>query len=414
MAIRQWKPKPLIVTPEDTIDQRRAGRYVCTATWGSIEEADKAHDTPVRIHNAHPLHDGLLSRVGWWGHQVVGHVGVLRVPVRLGRAVLETAGIGGVCADPRARNHGIASTLLRDALQASRQAGLCFSTLFGIRDFYHRFGYVPAWAKHTMTAKVDDLPAVPRWRVRRARRADVPRMLALYNCLYGTWDGSSVREARLFLRRKNDVSLVLRGPGKGDWAYAIFRTGKMQETEQLWLIEAGGTGKDWPDAVLHEAARQAAKAKKDSITFALPPQHPVCRRLTFRNATATVEYFRNGDAMAAVLEFSGLARAMAPEWSYRIQQAGLRIPREGLGIRFRDEYYRWWPDRADGRTERLTRLPQPLDAEFNDALARLVMGYGEPEEILRNYSMRAKDRALPVVRTIFPARGNGLSPLDHF
>ncbi len=413
MAVRQWKPKPLTITPEDTIEQRRAGRYVCTATWGSIEEADKGRNNPVRPRSAHPLHDGQLSRVGWWGEQVVGHVGVLRMQVRLGAALLEFAGIAGVCADPRARKQGIASELMKDSLVACREAGLSFSILFGIHNFYHRFGFVPAWPAHSMTAKVQDLPEAPRWPVRKAVKADVPKMLEHYDRLYGRTDGSAVRHPRLFLRRKNDVCVILRGGRRDEWAYAIFRT-RQWESKGLYLIEAGGTGADWPSAVLHEAVRYAGKVKQENVIFALPAQHPLCRLLTFRNATARTEHCRNGAAMGAVLDFPGLAKAMAPEWSSRIRQAGLRVPQKGLSVRFGKECCRWWPDRKDGRTERLPRMTRPLDIAFNDAMARLVMGYGEPDEILHNYGMRVKETALPIVRAIFPARQCAYSPVDHF
>jgi len=414
MAIRQWKPKPLVITPEDTIEQRRAGRYVCTATWGSIEEADKGRNKPVRVRNAHPWHDGKLSRVGWWGEQVVGHVGVLRVPVRLGAAVLEMAGIAGVCADPRARNRGIASALMRDALGASKEAGLCFSLLFGIPNFYHRFGFVPAWPKHTIVAKAEDLPDTPRWRARKARKSDAPKMLAHYNGLYGRIDGSAVRHPRLFLRGTRDVRLILTGPRRDDWAYVVFRKVKWEEQEHLQLIEACGTGAGWLAAVMREAARRAQEAKEEGVLFRLPPMHPICRQMIFRNAAAKTEYYRNEGAMVAVLDFAGLARAMAPEWSRLIRTAGARVPRGGLVVRFRDEGYRWWPDRVDGRTERLSRVPDPFDVEFNDALARLVLGYGEFEEIVRAYGMRAGDATLPILRAVFPARPNGFSPVDHF
>lgn len=414
MAIRQWKPKPLAITPEDTIEQRRGGRYVCTTAWGSIEKADKGLHNPVRPRNAHPLHDGQLSRVGWWREQVVGHVGVLRMQVRLGSARLAFAGIAGVCADPRARNRGIASDLMKDSLVASRQAGLSFSVLFGIHNFYHRFGFVPAWAKHTITAKVGDLPGTPHWRARKAGKADVPKMFEHYERLYGAMDGSAVREPRLFLRRKKDAVFILQGPHKADWAYAVFRTPMGDGGGLLHLLEASGNGADWPEAVLHQAARHAGKVQQEEVTFALPAAHPVCWQMTFRNATAKIEYARNGAAMAAVLDFAGLARAMAPEWCRLASTAGTPVPREGLAIRLRDEYYRWWPNRADGRTEQMSAMPRKIDVEFNDALARLVMGYGEPDEILHHYGMRVKEIALPIVRAIFPARQCAFSPVDYF
>ncbi len=362
-AIRQWKPKPLRITSTESLDEFRASAYVCTATWGGIADADKLDMKKVRLKNQHPLRDGAVSRLGWWGDQVVGNVTVLRVPVRLGAAVLETAGIAGVCADPRARKRGIASALMRDSLAASKDAGLCFSLLFGIDDFYHRFGFVPAWAEHSITVKAEELSGMPHWRVRKAAKADLPRMLEQYNRLYGPIDGSCVRHPRVFQRRKKAATMILRGPGRGDWAYAIFWMGKSEGDPRPHLLEAAGAGADWPNAVLHETSRYAATADHDQVVVALPAFHPVCRRLTFRSAVGKVNYVRNGAAMGAVLDFAGLARAMAPEWCRRIREARLTVPGQGLGVRFRDEYYRWWPDRKDGRTERLARMPRPLDIE---------------------------------------------------
>jgi predicted N-acetyltransferase YhbS len=414
MAIRQWKPQPLRITAAQGIEEFRASSYVCTATWGSIAEADKMDLKKVRLKNQHPLRDGALSRLGWWGDRVVGNVTVLRVPVRLGSVVLETAGIAGVCADPRARKQGIASALMPEALKASKEAGLCFSLLFGIDNFYHRFGFVPAWADHEMRVKPEELPGSPRWKTRKAGKGDVPRMMEYYNRLYGGWDGSCVRDPAIFLRGKNNIFLVLRGPRTGDWAYAILRAVQWEDRDHLRLIEAAGTGADWPDAVLCETAHYARKVERDSVIIRMPVSHPVCRPLTFRNATGRTNYVRNGAAMGAVLDFAGLARTMAPEWCRRIGEAGLAVPREGLAIRFREEHYRWWPDRADGRAERLERAAARMDMEFNDALARLVMGHGEPEEIVRHYAMRVRPEALPIVRAIFPARSNAFSALDHF
>lgn len=232
----------------------------------------------------------------------------------------------------RSRSRTAPIDLMKDSLVASRQAGLSFSVLFGIHNFYHRFGFVPAWAKHTITAKVGDLPGTPHWRARKAGKADVPKMFEHYERLYGAMDGSAVREPRLFLRRKKDAVFILQGPHKADWAYAVFRTPMGDGGGLLHLLEASGNGADWPEAVLHQAARHAGKVQQEEVTFALPAAHPVCWQMTFRNATAKIEYARNGAAMAAVLDFAGLARAMAPEWCRLASTAGTPVPREGLAI----------------------------------------------------------------------------------
>ncbi len=83
-------------------------------------------------------------------------------------------------------------------------------------------------------------------------------------------------------------------------------------------------------------------------------------------------------------------------------------------MRFRDEAYRWWPDRVDGKTERLARVPAKVDVQFNDALARLVMGYGAPEATMSHYGMQAKGTALPAIRAMFAERQIGFSWVDFF
>lgn len=417
MAIRPFKPKPLVITPEDTLEQRRAGRYVCTATWGSIEEAEKGKSHPYRMRNAHPMHDGRLSRLGWWGSRVVGHVGVLRIPLRLGRVTLMAAGIAGVCADPRARKQGIASVLLKDSLEASKRAGLSFSMLFGIPGFYHRFGFVPAFPGHRVlffTDTLKDWPEMPRWRARKARPADVPRMLEEYSRLYGVVDGTLERNPRIFLRRKRDGYLILQGPKKGDWAYVIHRKAKIDDVDLLEVIEAAGRGRNWETAVLAWAAGQAAKIEKDRLSLYLPAQHPICWQMIFCNAIDRTEHASNAAAMVAVLDFASLAREMGPEWSARIADARVKVPKDGLLVRFSGDAYRWWPNRRDGRAEQLARAPRQVDAEFNDALGRLVMGYGQPDAVMQRYGVRAKEHALPVLRAIFAERQLGFSPVDFF
>ncbi len=240
----------------------------------------------------------------------MGHVGVIRIPVRLGRAVLTVAGIAAVATDPRARNHGIASVLLKEALEASKRAGLSFSLLFGIPDFYHRFGFVPAWPKHTATANVEELPSTSRWRARKARVADLAKMRQMYKKVYGPIDGTVPRDPRMFFFRKHDQRTILQGPARGDWAYVFSRMIKIDGTEQLHVSEAAGTGGDWPAAVMAWAARHAIKIGKQEVIFRLPAEHPICTNITFCNATVRTEHYRNRSAMVAVLDFAQLARQM--------------------------------------------------------------------------------------------------------
>lgn len=417
MALGRWKPQPLVITPEQTLAQRKAGRFICTATWGSMADAEKGRNRPYRMSEAHPLHDGTASRLGWWGDKVTGHVGVLRVTLRLGRATIQVAGIAAVCADPRARNQGIASTLLLDALMAATKAGLSLSLLFGIPGFYHRFGFVPVFPSHTaifLLSSRKNLPAIKRWRRRKAGPADLPMMLDLYNRVYGSMDCTAVRNPHCFLRRKSDIKIILQGPRKSDHAYAVLRITKKDGVEELLLLEAAGQGDDWLTAVIHEAMRQTDNRKLDRLTLGLPSEHPLSKEMIFCNSIDKTEHAANAAAMAAVLDFPALARQMAPEWSACIADAGVKVPKEGIRVRVGNEVYRWWPDRADGLTEPMPASSKRVDAQFGDTLARLVFGYGTADSIINHYGMRVSPAVRPILHAIFPERQCGFSRLDHF
>jgi len=411
---RRWKPRSLSVTPVESLEQIRAAWYVITAGFNSLEAADALDLRSTRRPPEHPCYDGSLSRLGWWGQRPVGHVGVIRLTLRLGRARLPFAGIAAVCTDPRARGNGVASALMKDVLRASRQAGLPFSLLFGIPDFYHRFGFVPAWPGQSMKVAVARLPSEPRWRARKAGSRDLRSMVRLYEAIYGTLDGTALRDPRVLLRPKRYHTVVLAGRTARQRAYVAWRRRKTEQIDELEVFEAAGVGPRWKDAVLAYLARQATKINREQIVLQLPLSHPIGRQLAFTDAVATLRFRRNSSQLVAVLDFAGLTRAMAGEWQSRLREAGVSVPRAGLVARFRGEVFRWYPGRSRGGAVRLARRPRKVDAAFNDALARLVMGYGCCEDIVGHYRMKVAERAMPVLRAIFPERQIGYSRLDHF
>ena len=85
-------------------------------------------------------YDWSTSRVAEIGGKIVAHLGIWEYRMRVGRARLKAAGIGAVLTHGDYRRRGIASRLFAALFPAMRQAGYHYTMLFGIRNFYDRFG----------------------------------------------------------------------------------------------------------------------------------------------------------------------------------------------------------------------------------------------------------------------------------
>jgi len=102
------------------------------------------------------------TRIGMLADRIVTHFGVARYETRVGRSVLVTAGVGGVATHPEHRGQGLMRVTAAASIATLREAGYDISLLFGIPDFYEKFGYVRAWSDDIYTVKAEDLePGLP-------------------------------------------------------------------------------------------------------------------------------------------------------------------------------------------------------------------------------------------------------------
>lgn len=139
----------------------------------------------------------------------VSRVVIIPMLMRFGAAVLRMDGIGGVETDEAYRNRGYSRRLMEAALRQMRRGDATISTLFGIPDFYQRFGYETAGAEYTAIVPFADTAATPRalppgWQFRAAtgdRRPGPPRRRRRSgrNRAAGQWrpGGAKDRAARL-------------------------------------------------------------------------------------------------------------------------------------------------------------------------------------------------------------------------
>ena len=103
-------------------------------------------------------YDWSASRVAVEDGRLISHVGIWEYRMRVGKARLRTGGIGLVLTRPDHRKGGLASRVMRAVMASMAHSGYHLSTLFGIRNFYHRFGFAQGWPETRCYIKPEDLP----------------------------------------------------------------------------------------------------------------------------------------------------------------------------------------------------------------------------------------------------------------
>ena len=118
--------------------------------------------------------------------------------MRIGAAVVRMDGIGGVGTEEAYRNRGYSRRLMEFALARMRAGDAALSTLYGIQDFYPKFGYVTTGPEHAVGLPLDgSAPATaslpPGWSVRPLAVGDLPALMALYHANTKQATGALVR-----------------------------------------------------------------------------------------------------------------------------------------------------------------------------------------------------------------------------
>lgn len=98
-------------------------------------------------------------------------------------ARLRMGGIAGVQTAEEFRNQGYASRLLRATIDWMTEEEYDCSFLFGIPDFYWRYGYATTLTHGLTSVEIDsvDIAAPSGLRIRELRASDVPAIRELYN-----------------------------------------------------------------------------------------------------------------------------------------------------------------------------------------------------------------------------------------
>lgn len=337
------------------------------------------------------------------GDDAVSWADLFYLRLRVGRAVLTCGGIGNVFTRREHRKRGYSRRVLQRCVEAMTADGLDVAMLFGIPDFYHKFGFRASLNDFRFEipgrAVVDGPAGLAARRIPKARHAEVLPMYArgLRRAGFGVerpsakWRGYT-RGAQF--RYQPTVTMFLRG--KRRVGYVLVD----DDPRAVRVPELFAEDDDVLRRMFTWLGGQCRRKVCEKIELFLSPAHPASRLAVEVGATFTRATHATGGGMMRILNLGGTMARLMPELVARWSASPLAD--RGLDLALATDLgpaEAVIPARADraGVVRGRVRLPQ-------DRLIQLVVGYEPAADLARRDGVHIPRSLIPALAALFPER----------
>jgi predicted acetyltransferase len=332
---------------------------------------------------------------------------VIDLPMRIGTTVVRMAGIGDVYTQREHRKKGYMRHLYEDTVRYMTDEGSDVSMLFGIENFYTKFGYASSLASYVCKVKTRDAEVAGAQAgedvFRPIEEKDMSAVLALYNANNAARTGTIVRTPEDFPKFHKGTwygappeATLLEDANGALLAYVVWDANA--KAVKVAEVEA------WDDALfpalLASLAEQAVTKRCEDIELHLPLDHPFGEFVQRHGAKWKLTYPRYGSGMMRVLNQQSFFEKIAPELERRLAvsplagYAGTLVLCTDLGttsLTFNAGKLVVGTEDAAIRLE----LSQ-------DRLVQLVMGYRSVRDVLNDPRVKVHGDVVPLLNTLFP------------
>lgn len=358
----------------------------------------------------HSFYDWSASRIGLIGGRIVTHWGVWDYRMRVGSALLRTGGVGVVATNGDYRGRGYMAGTGEASIEAMTGMGYDMTILFGIREFYHRFGYVRGWSDHAYFVSLADLPKGRPPALRKFTNMLDPQLTQLANRAYDGLTGTAVRPTYQQIE-----SELQKGEGYS-WTDAAGRlTGyvialaERGNANRVWIADAIGQ----PPEVFSAVAAVMRRKKATEVRFTnLHHDSLLARALRQMNCRQEIYNRRSGGPMIRTLNLRSCLTKMRGELTGRLRASALAAwsgrlliadPRESVVLDIRRGAVRV----GEGASARHA-------IRGGEHIARLLIGTDEPAETVRAGGIKLTGDAPALLAALFPAQHPMLPSFDHY
>ncbi len=362
---------------------------------------------------------------------------IVPLEIQVGVAIVRMDGIGDVFSEPEYRNQGLSRRVLEEAVRLMRGGNAAVSMLYGIPNYYHKFGYQSAGANHYVLtdalppgplpgdytvrgASLDDLPAIrslydwqaPHGCGARRRWPDCPTWQLLMDTSQGLRPGDA---CRVVCNPAGHVSGYA-WRGKGFWP--------LDPLERQWpglygIGEALARDAESAAALITACAQWAWEECRDDASgqvckaaLSVPPDSVVGRQARRMNCVVCAQWAACGDSMVCLLDAGRLIRSILPElqeqwrrsrWTQPVA-VSLRTPQGSITLRADATGVQAEPDET---ADTVVEFPV-------STLATLVMGAFEPGDLLDTLPEPPQGTVRELLEALFPLRYQHLYFPDRY
>jgi predicted N-acetyltransferase YhbS len=421
---QSFSPDPL---PED-MAQRRLSRITTSPSY-RLEQVRSAY------------HEG--KQLG--GYQIDERL------LRVGVARLATGCIGGVYTREEARNQGVASALMHDAIVYAQEHDYPLLLLDGIPKFYYRYGFCDVYDLSTQELDRQAVLALPKssYTVRLPALDDATSLLDLYVRHFGPYTGSFERSIEQQIHwmqhlRTRGVhqfdepeKLLLAIDPAGQVRGYLFLAGTQAQGPfflagtQLWELVVD----DWSAAVallqyhVRQVEERAGQDAPEAFLYTIPPTSPVAHWIAENLEVVDVStwdwpvfgwamreqsfHHRHAGWMARLVSLPALTQAMLPEWQARWQRS-LAHWSGGISLMVGDEAFTL---RLSGTNVHLLDEPGTSADALSltpQAFVQAVFGYSSIARGIQQRGHPLPDDLATVLTILFPTGQTWISASDWF
>lgn len=383
-----------------------------------------------------------MARSAYRDGKLLGGYRIYERQLRIGVARLTTGCIGGVYTLPEARNQGVATALMHDAIVYAYAHDYPLLLLDGIPKFYYRYGYCDVYDLSAQELDRQAVLALPEslYTVRSSTLDDATCLLALYNRQFGPYTGSFERslEQQVHWMQNVDLeNLLLAIDPAGQVQGYLFLAGAQERglfflaETQLWELAVN----DWPAtaALLQHHVRlvkeREGQGTPEAYLYSVPPLSPVLQWMADNLEVVDIstwdwptfgwavheQTFRHRHAgwMARLVSVPALTRAMLPEWQARWERS-LAHWSGDVSLLVGDEAFTLCITGSD-----LQLLDEPgtsVDALSltPQAFIQALFGYRPIARVVQQREQSLPDDLLTVLSILFPAGHTWIPTSDWF
>lgn len=347
--------------------------------------------------------------------RVVSWLTLIDYGMRIGSSVVRMAGIAGVGTLEEERMKGYSRAVLEDTVRYMEAERYDVSMLFGIRDYYQRFGYascIPVVRVRMATRDAEAAGADAHgFGFREYRDGDVEAIMGLYNAENQARTGTLVRLPEFFSGihrgsewgRRADPRIIEDEAGGLIGYMALDKSQTEVVVTEVGCLDPGA----YP-TVLAEIARTAIERRCGDFLMCLPVDHPFTQFCQRYECLLAVQYLKCSSGMMRVVSQQSLFTKLIPELQRRASQSSLAP----MTLDVRTDVGRTVVDVAHGT---VNGSASGLTIEMPQSkLMQLMVGYRSIGDLRHDSDVRIDCDAVPFVDVLFPPCTPYVWEADHF